>query len=104
MKKILILSCNSAGGGHLAAAISIRDALKEYAHVEIADFYKESSGIIDSIMGAYPYIVREVPIVYKFFYGLLELEPFDRLVNAFFYIKTKEIIPRILGKAKPDLI
>ena len=82
MKKVLILSCNSAGGGHLAGAISIRDALREYADVEISDFYKESSGFVNSIMGAYPPIVRKAPFVYKLFYGLLQLEPFDRIVNS----------------------
>lgn len=104
MKKVLILSYNSAGGAHLAAAVSIRDALRGYAYVEIADFYKESSGIIDSIMGIYPSIVRETPFVYKLFYGLLELEFFDRIANAFFYLKAKAKIPCILEKNKPDLI
>ncbi len=104
MKKVLILSCNSAGGGHLAAAVSIRDALRGYVHVEIADFYRESSGILDVIMGAYPHIVRRVPFVYKFFYDLLELELFDRIVNSFFYARAKSNILPILEKSKPDLV
>jgi len=104
MKKVLILTCNSAGAGHFIASQAIEEVLKNKARVKIIDFYKATSPFIESIMGSYGFVARNMRWIYGLFYDLFEIKYLDRFVNHFFYKLTKEKTADIINKEKPDLI
>jgi len=104
MKNVLILTCNSAGAGHFIASQAIKKVLKNKAKVKIIDFYKTTSPFIESLMGSYGFVARNLKPVYRLLYDLFEIKPNDRFVNLFIYELTKEKTADIIKKEKPDLV
>jgi 1,2-diacylglycerol 3-beta-galactosyltransferase len=104
MKKVLILSCNNAGSGHLMASRAIEEVLKGKVRIKTVDFYNETSQIVDSIMSSYGFVTKNMNWAYGLLYMLHEIPDVDRLGNHLFYILAKKKAIQILEREKPDLI
>lgn len=104
MKKVLILTCNSAGSGHFITSQAIEEVLKNKARVKIIDYYKTTSPFIESLMGSYGFVAGNLRLVYRLLYDLFEIKHMDRLVNHFLYKLTKEKTEDIIKREKPNLL
>jgi UDP-N-acetylglucosamine:LPS N-acetylglucosamine transferase len=104
MKKILILTCNSAGAGHLVSSQAVKQSLKGKAKVKIIDFYRESSPIVHSILGMYGFAAKNMMWLYGLLYDLFEIQHIDRFLNYLLYKSTNKKTAEIIKREKPNLI
>lgn len=102
--RITILT-TTAGGGHMAAAWALRDAIGERADVTLMEFVEEHGGFpLNTIPSVYPRLVRTAPLVWRAAYEATQSPTRSRIIHDMMHTAAPRAMRDALLATRPDVV